>query len=121
MGIGYSEGVVKRGMTLERYADITATNAAKIFGLYPRKGAVAVGSDADLAFIDPSVRKTLVKEDFHVTDYSPWEGWSVTGWPVFTMLRGKVIVDAGKLLGTTSDGKQLTRKIDPVMLRRPAC
>ena len=121
MGIGYSEGVVKRGMTLERYADITSTNAARIFGLYPRKGAIAVGSDADLAFIDPSVRKTLVKEDFHVTDYSPWEGWSVTGWPVFTMLRGKVLVDGGKLLGTTSDGRQLTRKIDPLMLRRPAC
>ena len=121
MGIGYSEGVVKRGMTLERYADITSTNAAKIFGLYPRKGAIAVGSDADLAFIDPGVRKTLVKEDFHVTDYSPWEGWSVTGWPVFTMLRGKVIFDSGKLLGTTNDGRQLTRKIDPVMLRKPAC
>jgi dihydropyrimidinase len=121
MGIGYSEGVVKRGMTLERYADITSTNAAKIFGLYPRKGAIAVGSDADLAFIDPRVQKTLVKEDFHVTDYSPWEGWSVTGWPVFTMLRGKAIFDGGKLLGATSDGRQLTRKIDPVMLRKPAC
>jgi len=121
MGIGYSEGVVKRGMTLERLADITATNAAKIFGLYPRKGAIAAGSDADLVFIDPSVRKTLVKDDFHVTDYSPWEGWTVTGWPVTTMLRGKVIVDRGRLLGTPSDGRQLTRTIDPVMLRRPAC
>ncbi len=121
MGIGYSEGVVKRGMTLERYADITSTNAAKIFGLYPRKGAIAAGSDADLAFIDPRVAKTLAKDDFHVTDYSPWEGWSVTGWPVFTMLRGKVIFDSGTLLGTTSDGRQLTRKIDPVVLRRPAC
>jgi dihydropyrimidinase len=121
MGIGYSEGVVKRGMTLERLADITATNAAKIFGLYPRKGAIAAGSDADLVFIDPSLRKTLVKDDFHVTDYSPWEGWAVTGWPVTTMLRGKVIVDRGRLLGTPSDGRQLTRTIDPVMLRRPAC
>jgi dihydropyrimidinase len=121
MGIGYSEGVVKRGMTLERFADITATNAAKIFGLYPRKGAIAAGSDADLVFIDPAVRKTLAKDDFHVTDYSPWEGWAVTGWPVTTLLRGKVIVDHGKLLGTTSDGRQLSRKIDPVVLRRPAC
>ena len=67
------------------------------------------------------MRKTLTKDDFHVTDYSPWEGWAVSGWPVTTLLRGKVIVEAGRLLGATSDGRQLTRKIDPVVLRRPAC
>ena len=121
LGIGYSEGVVKRGMTLERFADVTSTNAAKIFGLYPKKGAIAAGSDADLALIDPALRKTLTRDDFHVTDYSPWEGWTVAGWPVTTVLRGKVIVEGGKLAGTTSDGRQLTRTIDPVMLRRPAC
>ena len=82
LGIAFTEGVGKRGMTLERFADITATNAAKIFGLYPRKGVIAPGSDADFALIDPAIRKTLVKEDFHVTDYSPWEGWQVSGWPV---------------------------------------
>ncbi|HKX01670.1 MAG TPA: amidohydrolase family protein, partial [Methylomirabilota bacterium] len=121
MGIGYSEGVVKRGMTLERYADITATNAAKIFGLYPRKGAIAVGSDADLVLIDPRVRKTLTKDDFHVTDYSPWEGWAVSGWPVMTLLRGKVIAERGRLLGNPSDGQWVSRRIDPAVLRRPAC
>jgi dihydropyrimidinase len=121
MGIAYSEGVVKRGMPLQRFADITATNAARIFGLYPKKGAIAPGSDADLVFIDPSVRKTLAREDFHVTDYSPWEGWQVSGWPVATMLRGRVIVDRGKLLGSPSDGRLLTRKIDGAILRRPAC
>ena len=94
---------------------------ARSSGSIPKKGAIAAGSDADLVFIDPTVRKTLVKDDFHVTDYSPWEGWTVTGWPVTTLLRGKVIVDRGKLVGTTSDGRQLTRTIDPVMLRRPAC
>ena len=121
LGIAYSEGVVKRGMSLERFAAITSTNAARIFGLYPRKGAIAPGSDADLVFIDPSVRKTLTREDFHVTDYSPWEGWSVTGWPVLTMLRGKVIVDHGRLLGSPADGRLLTRKIDPAVLQRPVC
>lgn len=121
MGIAYSEGVVKRGMSLQRFADVTATNAARIFGLHPRKGVIAPGSDADLVFIDPSVRKTLARADFHVTDYSPWEGWQVTGWPVMTMLRGRVIVDRGKLLGAPSDGRLLSRKIDSVMLRRPAC
>jgi dihydropyrimidinase len=121
MGIAYSEGVVKRGMSLTRLADVTATNAARIFGLYPRKGVIAPGSDADLAFIDPAVQKTLTRDDFHVTDYSPWEGWTVSGWPVTTILRGKVIADAGKLVGTTSDGRLLTRKIDPAVLRRPVC
>src|SRR5713226_490019 len=108
LGIAWSEGVVKRGMTLTRFAEITATNAARIFGLYPRKGVIAPGSDADFALIDPAIRKTLAKEDFHVTDYSPWEGWAVTGWPVVTILRGQVIADHGKLLGSASDGRLVT-------------
>jgi dihydropyrimidinase len=121
MGIAYSEGVVARGMSLTRFADITATNAARIFGLYPRKGVIAPGSDADLVLIDPSVRKTLTREDFHVSDYSPWEGWSVTGWPVLTMLRGTVIAERGRLLGSTADGAFVRRKIDAAILARPAC
>ena len=121
IGIAYSEGVVKRGMSLRRFAEITATNAARILGLSPQKGVIAPGSDADLVLIDPAVKKTLAREDFHVSDYSPWEGWSVTGWPVMTLLRGKVIAERGKLLGSTADGRLLTRRIDPVILRRPAC
>jgi len=121
LGIGFTEGVGKRGMTLERFADITATNAAKIFGLYPRKGVIAPGSDADFALIDPAVRKTLAKDDFHVTDYSPWEGWQVTGWPVVTILRGRVIAERGKVLGSVSDGRLVARKLDPQVLQRPVC
>ena len=79
IGIGYTEGVVKRGMSLTRFADVTATNAARILGLYPKKGVIAPGSDADLVLIDPTIRKTLTRDDFHVTDYSPWEGWAVSG------------------------------------------
>ncbi len=121
MGIAWSEGVVKRGMSLERFADITATNSARIFGLYPRKGVIAPDSDADLVLIDPAIRKTLTRDDFHVTNYSPWEGWTVSGWPVTTMLRGKVIADHGKLLGSAVDGQFVTRAIDGAILRRPAC
>jgi dihydropyrimidinase len=121
LGIAWSEGVVKRGMTLERFAEITATNAARIFGLYPRKGVIAPGSDADLALIDPAVRKHLARDDFHVTDYSPWEGWPVTGWPVITILRGSVIADRGALLGSTADGRLVPRKIDGRVLARPVC
>jgi dihydropyrimidinase len=121
LGIAYTEGVVKRGMSLTRFAEITATNAARIFGLYPRKGVIAPGSDGDLVLIDPSVKKTLTRDDFHVSDYSPWEGWAVSGWPVMTLLRGRVIADRGRLLGTTGDGRLLARKIERGILERPAC
>jgi dihydropyrimidinase len=121
MGIAWTEGVGKRGMSPGRFVDITSANAARIFGLYPRKGAIAPGSDADLVFMDPTVRKTLAREDFHVSDYSPWEGWAVTGWPALTMLRGKVIVAGGKLLGSPGDGSWLTRRIARAVLERPVC
>jgi dihydropyrimidinase len=62
-----------------------------------------------------------VKDDFHVSDYSPWEGWDVRGWPVTTVLRGKVIVENGRLSGDTRDGQLIPRKIDGAVLRRPAC
>jgi dihydropyrimidinase len=120
MGIVYTEGVVKRGMTLERFAQVTATNAAKILGLYPRKGAIAPGSDADVVLIDPAIDRKLTREDFHVSDYSPWEGWAVKGWPAVTILRGKVIVENGKLLGGLDHGRLVPRRIDPAILRRPA-
>ncbi|HJU29165.1 MAG TPA: amidohydrolase family protein [Candidatus Binataceae bacterium] len=120
MGIVYTEGVVKRGMTLERFADVTSSNAARILGLYPRKGAIAPGSDADLCLIDPSIKKRLTREDFHVSDYSPWEGWEASGWPMMTILRGEVIVENGRMAGKLGQGKLIPRKIDPVILRRPA-
>ena len=67
----------------------------------------------------PAIKKTLAREDFHVSDYSPWEGWGVQGWPVTTILRGSVVVENGRLLGSTRDGKLVARKISPEVLRRP--
>jgi dihydropyrimidinase len=121
MGIVFSEGVMKRKMSLERFAAVTSTNAARILGLHPKKGVIAPGSDADLVLIDPSIKKTLTKNDFHVSDYSPWEGWTIQGWPITTILRGKVMVEGGKLLGSTSDGRLVSRKISGEVLGRPAC
>ena len=66
MGITFSEGVVKRGMPLQRFVDVTSSNAARIMGYYPRKGAIATGSDADIVLIDPKVRKTLSLDDLHI-------------------------------------------------------
>ena len=121
MGIIFSEGVMKRGLSLQRVAAVTATNAAQILGLYPRKGVLAPGSDADIVLIDPSIDRTLSRDDFHVSDYSPWEGWAVRGWPVTTILRGRVVVEDGKLFGNLGDGQLLPRSISPELLRDPVC
>ena len=121
VGIAYTEGVVNRGMSLERFVDITSANAARIFGLYPRKGAIAAGSDADITIIDPSINRPLTLDDLHLEDYSIWEGWHVRGWPVTTLLRGKVMVEEGRLLGSPSDGRLLPRSVDPEITKRPVC
>ena len=120
MGVNYSEAVVKRGMPLTQYANITSTNAARLLGMYPRKGVIAPGSDADFAIIDPSFRKRLTMADLHLRDYSPWESWEVSGWPTTVILRGKVMVDNGQLLGDPNDGQLVRRRIDPAVLQRPA-
>ena len=120
MGVNYTEAVVKRGMSLEHYAAVTSTNAAKMLGMYPKKGAIAVGSDADIAIIDPSVKKSLTMSDLHIRDYSPWEGWEVEGWPTTVILRGSVMVDGGQLVGQPTAGQLIPRKIDSAVLNRPA-
>ncbi len=122
VGIIYTEGVVKRGMSLRRFVDVTSANAAKIFGLYPRKGAIAAGSDADITIIDPSVRGPLLLHDLHLLDYSPWEGWDIHGWPATTILRGRVMVENGKLLGSPGHGQLLTnRSITSDVRNKPVC
>jgi len=115
----YTECVTRRGFSLERFVDLTSANAARVFGLYPRKGAIAVGSDADITIIDPSIDRILTREDLHETDYSPWEGWHITGWPVTTILRGKLAVDGGELLVDPSYGQRIARKVSPSILAGP--
>ena len=121
VGITFGEGVVKRGMSLQRFVDVTSANAARIMGYYPRKGAIAPGSDADIVLIDPGIRKALSLNDLHIGDYSIWEGWEIQGWPATTILRGKVVVEDGQFLGTLGDGQLIPRKIDQDILNRPAC
>jgi dihydropyrimidinase len=121
MGITFTEGVAQRGISLEQFVAITSTNAARLLGLYPRKGAIAPGSDADIVLIDPNVHKTLSMTDLHISDYSIWEGWEIHGWPILTMLRGKVVVEDGRLLSELGSGQCIPRKIDSLMLTRPMC
>ena len=121
VGVAFGEGVERRGMSLHRFVDITSANAAKIFGLYPRKGALAAGSDADITVIDPSIRRPLTSDDLHLEDYSIWEGWEAQGWPVTTVLRGKVMVEDRKLLASAGYGQLIARTIATEVTKRPVC
>ncbi len=111
LGVMYTEMVVRRGYSLSRYVDLVSSNAAKIMGLYPKKGAIAVGSDADITILDPSRRGTVRAADLHESDYTPWEGHEIFAWPVATILRGKVMVENGQYFGSPNDGRYLKRKI----------
>jgi dihydropyrimidinase len=120
LAVTYAKLVATGRISLERFAAITSTNAAKILGMYPQKGAIAVGSDADIVLFDPNLRKTLTLDDLHSdSDYSIWEGFECHGYPVTTILRGKVIVEDGRLVGSTSDGRWLSRKVAPSVVSQP--
>ncbi|MDE0807754.1 MAG: amidohydrolase family protein [Alphaproteobacteria bacterium] len=120
VAVMYQEMVTARGYSLEKFVDLVSTNAAKIMGMYPRKGAIAVGSDADIAVLDTTVNKKVRVEDLHETDYSPWEGHDISAWPVMTVLRGKVMVENGEFKGALSDGKYLKREITEDIRTGPA-
>jgi dihydropyrimidinase len=119
--VAFTKLVQERGMSLERFADVIATNAAKILGLYPRKGVIMPGSDADIVILDPNSNRTIALDDLHADcDYSIWEGFPCRGYPITTILRGKVIVDKGQLLGSPDDGQWQSRTVDSAILSGPA-
>ena len=119
LGVMYTEMVARRGYSLSRYVELVSTNAAKIMGLYPRKGAIAVGSDADIVVLDPARRGKVRAADLPETDYTPWEGHDVSRHLV-TVLRGKVIVEDGKYFASPNDGRYLKRKISSGILNGAA-
>ncbi|EPX85660.1 dihydropyrimidinase [Salipiger mucosus] len=110
MPILFSEGVSKGRITLERFVELTATNPAKLFGMYPRKGTIAVGADADLTVWDATREVTMSQElHHHDCDYTPYEGMAITGWPVRTILRGRTIFAEGEITGAPGQGVYLER------------
>ena len=115
----YSEMVGRRGYSLNKFVDLVSTNAAKIMGMYPRKGAIAVGADADICVLDPTRRRTITAADLHETDYTPWEGWEAHAWPSMTLLRGKIVMQEGQLTGDLADGQWIERRIDPAIIAAP--
>jgi dihydropyrimidinase len=115
----FTETVEKRGYSLAEFVSLVSTNAAKILGLYPRKGVLAVGSDADIVLLDPRKRRVLKAESLHETDYTPWEGREVAAWPSMTMVRGKVVVENDTFKGEPTDGQFVHRKIAEAVRLRP--
>ncbi len=106
-----TEGFYKRGLTLKRIAEITSANPARIFNLYPRKGTLMVGSDADVTIVDLNQVKKVGKDIIQsFSDFSIYEGWSLQGWPVLTLCRGKVIMRDGQPRGERGYGKYLERQ-----------
>jgi len=110
MSLVFDGGVRTGRIGLRRFVEITSTNAAKIFGMYPRKGTIRVGSDADLVIFDPEEEVTLGAGMHHMNvDYSAFEGMTVSGVPKTVMSRGEVIVDEGRFLGKPGRGRFLRR------------
>lgn len=118
--IMFSEGVEKGRISINRLSEITSTNAAKIFGLYPKKGIIGIGSDADLVILDPKKEKTITTEDsMYDMDWYPCEGMKVKGYPVITISKGKIIWEEGQFYGATGDGDFLRRNLDPRLSEGP--
>jgi dihydropyrimidinase len=115
MPLLFSEGVGKGRLTLNEFVALTSSNAAKLYGLYPRKGTIAIGSDADIALWDPNWKRTISQTMLHDNmDYTPYEGHEVTGWPRLVLSRGRVVVEDETLRAERGSGSFLERKPSPM-------
>jgi dihydropyrimidinase len=107
----FTEGVGKRGFSVNHFVSLVSTNPAKLFGMYPEKGTIAIGSDADLVVFDPKKKVTIKAENLQTNcDWSPFEGWKLEGYPVTTISRGKIVAENGKFVGEVGGGRFLKRK-----------
>lgn len=106
----YAEGVRGGRISVERLVAVTSANAARLFGLHPRKGAIAAGSDADIVVLDPERTRTIDGSILQSNaDYSVYEGWSVAGWPELTIRRGEVVFRDDEVLGRPGTGALVRR------------
>jgi dihydropyrimidinase len=103
-----TEGVHRRGLSLERVVELTSTNAARLFGLYPRKGALEIGADADLVLVDLDREVKVELRGLHtVADFSPWEGYLARGWPDLVIKGGEVVAEKGEIVAERARGRVL--------------
>jgi dihydropyrimidinase len=111
------QGVLKGEITVTRWVEIASTTPARMFGLYPRKGVIAAGSDADIVIYDPAAIQTLSAATHHMNvDYSAYEGWEITGRVDMTLSRGRVVVSGGVLHGSPGHGKFLPRDLNQYLI-----
>jgi dihydropyrimidinase len=119
MPLLFSEGVLKGRMTIERFVAVTSTNHARTYGMYPQKGAIAVGSDADLAIWNPEKPVTISTSMLHDNvGYTPYEGKKITGWPEQVFSRGRLVVSDGELKVARGSGQFIKRSTPEPVLRQ---
>src|SRR4029077_15190553 len=108
----FSEGVLKKRLTINQFVALGATNHARMYGLYPRKGTIAIGSDADIAIWDPAIEKRIDYSMMHdAVGYTPYEGHVYKGWPEIVTSRGRIVVDGGALTLARGSGQVLARGV----------
>ena len=109
----FSEGVAKGRITVNDFVDMISTSSAKIFGLYPRKGTIAVGSDADIVLFDPNAKRIISAQTHHMAvDYNAFEGLEVVGEPITVLVRGEYVIKEKEFVGSLDHGKYIRRKLE---------
>jgi len=107
----FSEGVRRGRISAERFVDVTSTAAAKAFGLYPDRGVIREGSFGDVMILDPDLTHVVdADDDPSNSDYTPFQGWALTGWPVMTIRRGEVVYEDGRVTGRAGSGRPAVRR-----------
>ncbi len=110
MPVLWSEGVAQGRLSVARFVELTSTNAAKLFGLYPQKGTISPGSDADIVVWNPDEIRTVDGANMHsLAGYSPYDGWEVTGWPELTISRGEIVAEGTTVIGEPGRGALVAR------------
>ena len=106
----FSEGVQRGRISLERYVEVTSTAAAKAFGLHPDRGVLQEGAYGDVMIMDPEATHVVdATDDPSNSDYTPFQGWSLRGWPVMTVRRGEVVYENGRVTASPGSGRPATR------------
>jgi dihydropyrimidinase len=107
----FTKGVLEDRITMNDFVELCCKNPAKIFGLYPQKGTIQIGSDADLVILDTKNRMKVSLEKLHTrSEFSPYEGWELRGWPTHTIVRGTVVYREGEIVGRPGFGRYMPRR-----------